>query len=919
MSAIATHIEELPIISLLDTSLVVTLATQQIGFIENNPSINSNNLIEQSFSPLEYRNTLEINQSGFDYWSVIKVANTTRFETTWWLEVPGNEVNAWIEHANLEVDTFRTGNLLKQNLKAVPSQFRNFNYLPLQLEPFDTLTVKLNVKTGTFFPIHSGVYKLGRPIYFENWQNNRFGNTSFINGLFGALLMVCCCYCLAYFILTKEIFALFIISYCLTLLGYSYQFNSTWYRLGLSPVFVQILGLVFINISVVIHYAFIRKFLNLAQLLPNYDKLFKYGFYFLATFTLLHAFFYWFGQDYLLTLLLIIIVHSISYIPSILVSFKLLKSSERSIQILVVGILISHLLWLYNNAHFLNISNDLLKVGGMIYVLSIIVSFGFRAAEAQRLKIQTKAERLLDKVKLQELQKLDRLKSTFFANISHELRTPLTLILSPIHSIIKSGELGNRNFILLKKAEQSGKDLIKLTNSILDLTKLEAGKLQLTLSAVHLYPLLKRTLSTFEPLTQERKIRLVFEYHLEKPTILELDEEKLVVVINNLLSNACKFTPSNGSIHLQVYNTSQQIEIKLSDNGAGIHPDDLPHIFNRFYQSKQDNAPVQGGTGIGLALTREYIQLMGGNIQVESQLNKGTTFTILLPLRKVTSLETTETVDKTKTLIDKQPIVQEQPVQIAKGMAKILVAEDNKSMREYLEIILSPYYKVVAVENGAVAWQQLQNSEHQIHLVLSDLMMPIMDGYQLLSQIKSNDKFRHLPCLMLTARADLQDKLKALRIGVDDYLIKPFSEEELLVRIDNLLQNCSNRQNHTVTIEEEETTSPQMSEEDQIWLQEFETVLQRQIDNPDYSISNMAEAFFISESTLNRQLKKLTGLTPARYLRETRLNEARYLIESRKFNSIRQIAITVGFRDEKAFSRSYKKRFGKSPSDDLKF
>ncbi|MFK7932825.1 MAG: ATP-binding protein [Saprospiraceae bacterium] len=913
---IVAQFTELPVLSLPDTSLMISLTPEQIGFVEDSTAtITLENLENQSFSPLVFRNTQQISQSGFNYWAALKIANPHDFANTYWLEVPGNDVQAWVENKNKQVSTFRTGNLLPQKEKAIQGLFRNFNYIPLHLAPHDTLTIKLHNQTGKFFPIYFGTYKLGKPIYFENWQHQRFGNTSFINGLFGALMIACCVYCLVYLLLTKEIFALGIILYCLSLLGYSLQFNSTWYRLGLNPVFIQVFCLVLINLSMVIHFFFIRSFLNLKEQFPRYDTLFKYCSYLLLAFTILNTIFYWFSENYLTTLLMIIIVHTIFYLPSIVAGFKLVRVRERGVQILAIGMLLSHLIWVYNNLQLFNLSNDLLKIGGMIYVLTILISLGFRAAEAQRQKIRSEAERLLDKVKLEEMQKLDGLKSIFFANISHELRTPLTLIMSPIRSVIKSGNLDNRNFTLLKKAEQSSEDLLKLTNSILDLTKLEAGKLELVNATTPLYSFLQRTVANFESLAQARQIRLVFDYQLSPTLTLELDEEKLSVVLNNLLSNACKYTPADGSIWVKITDKFPQIEIKIADTGTGIHPGDLPHIFNRFYQSKQANAPIQGGTGIGLALAREYVQLMGGTIDVVSEIGLGTTFTIQVPCREVLGVMPNTNNGPISTLSSEPTIPTASS--LSNDHATILIVEDNHSMRNYLSMVLSDYYRVITAENGQDGWQQLQQSSPSIDLILSDIMMPIMDGYQLLEKIKSNTDLRHLPCLMLTARADLQDKLKALRIGVDDYLLKPFVEEELLVRIDNLLQNRANRVIESTTEESQKTATIKFSEEEQTWLFQFENTLQQQINNPNYSINDMVADFSISESTLSRQLKKLTGLTPARYLREIRLNEARRLLESRKFKNVTQVAYAVGFADNATFSRNYKKRFGKTPTEAL--
>ena len=412
----------------------------------------------------------------------------------------------------------------------------------------------------------------------------------------------------------------------------------------------------------------------------------------------------------------------------------------------------------------------------------------------------------------EELRQLDKVKSSFFANVSHELRTPLTLILGSISSVLKSQELSNRNFTLLKKAQQSGKDLLKLVGSILDLSKMESGKMELDEQPHLLFPLVRRIASTFEAHAQRKGIQFAFYYQAEKELQLELDKNKLETILNNLLSNAIKFTPANAKVRVQIEDFGNLIQIAVLDTGRGIHPNDLPHIFNRFYQSNQPNAPTEGGTGIGLALSQEFVKLMKGKIWAKSQLGKGSQFFVQIPRKEILGI-TQPIIDTTsigKPITD--DITQQAANDSKSNRSTILVVEDNHSLREYIQLILKAEYNVIVAENGQVALEYLKargttDDEnlienpipsrdillHSPSLIVSDIMMPIMDGYQFLEKVKNDDNYRHLPFIMLTARADIQDKLKALRIGVDDYLLKPFEEEELLVRIKNLLNNYQRR------------------------------------------------------------------------------------------------------------------------------
>jgi len=542
-----------------------------------------------------------------------------------------------------------------------------------------------------------------------------------------------------------------------------------------------------------------------------------------------------------------------------------------------------------------------------------------------------------------ELKSLDVAKSRFFANVSHELRTPLTLILGPLRSVLKSGTLDHRNTTLLKMARQSGEDLLKLVGSLLDLSKLEHDKMVLQENPEHIYPLMQRIVSTFDSHAGYLGIRLAFSYRAEKDLQLELDREKLEIILNNLLSNAFKFTDKGGEVEVLVEDRGNTFLISVRDTGRGISPTDLPHVFDRFYQSKEKNIPAEGGTGIGLALCRELIALMRGNIRAESIPGSGSTFFVELPKKEVLIEPLTEGVisDNIQSTVwetsfpfpaapDDHPLNAHNSSLITHNLSfitppsktTILVVEDNRSLSDYLYTILSPYYQVMTAGNGQEALELLRNAAPKNRersfpsLLLSDLMMPVMDGYQLLEELKGNDATWHIPVIMLTARADARDKLKALRVGVDDYLTKPFDEEELLVRIENLLQNRTARQDAVAeTVTQIEPAPPALSSADAAWLEQFEAFVRKNLGNDILAVPMLAHEFAMSESTLLRQLKRLTGFSPMQYLQEIRLDEARRLLDNRTSDSIAQVASKVGYGEVRFFSRIFKQRFGKSPSE----
>lgn len=918
----ATTIDSLPVILLSDTLIFQKLPNQQIGFVEDaSNQLRLADLSHQSLDTLENRTTIEVSQNGFNYWAVIKLVNATNNEQTWWLEVPGNYADVWVHNATEQIEKVVTGNLLKQSEKAIPNKFRNFNYLPINFKANEKLIIKLNIRTGTFFPIYNNAINIGKPLYFENFQNQRLGEEGFYNGLYSAIMFTFFLYCIGYFILTREIFALWAALYGLALIGYFYQFDSTWYRLGFSPVLVQYAGISLMNFALLFNFLLVRKYLNLKTTMPYWDKIFLWAIYVLSGYIILHLLFYYISQQYLLYLLIILVVHSFFYIPPIIVAIKEINKPKSLNIIFSVGLVTSHGLMLYNNMQLSNLSNALLQIGVSFYIVTLFISLSIRAARNQKQKIEAEQARIIDSLKLAELQKLDKVKTNFFTNISHELRTPLTLIIGPISSVLKNSQLNTKNSALLKKAKESGEDLLKLVNSLLDFSKLEAAKIQLEESPITIFNLTRKVAATFESYANQKNIDYTFVYQAEKTLILKLDKDKTTTILNNLLANALKFTPSGGTVTFEVIDTGRTLNCIVHDSGAGIHPQDIDYIFDRFYQSSQPHQSISGGTGIGLALSKEFALLMQGNITVKSQLNQGSIFTLALPRKEVLgtlAIEDKEETHKIPTSEDAIPTILSNKKTLGKKRHQLLIVEDNSSLASYLKTILSPYFNIQAARNGQVALNLLSNNLTEKQnllpdLILSDIMMPEMDGFQLLEILKAETTFSQIPVIMLTARADKKDKLKALRIGVDDYLLKPFEEEELLARINNLLNNAKQRK----TVLEQEKEMPIISQEIAIWLESVEQLVRKNIANTIFSIPFMASELAMTERSLQRQLKKATGLTPKQYLQEIRLSEARQMLEDKKYNTIAKIAYTVGFADPKTFSQRFKQRYGKLPSSYL--
>ncbi|MBD1262131.1 response regulator [Maribacter polysiphoniae] len=533
------------------------------------------------------------------------------------------------------------------------------------------------------------------------------------------------------------------------------------------------------------------------------------------------------------------------------------------------------------------------------------------------------------------LLQLDAAKTRFFANVSHELRTPLTLILPPLSTALNSPILDDGNKALISLAKEQANQLLGLVSEILDLTKLESGKMEVREEPTDVYQLMRRLISTFESYAKQKNINLIFEFAENMPHGLMLDKLKVERIFNNLISNALKFTPIDGTITITIKDKIHDWRIEVTDNGKGIHPDDLPHLFDRFYQTNQLESPVEGGTGIGLSLAKELAEVMHGELSVNSTLGKGATFTLTLPKKEVIGYTDDSMaiapVVTNKISVDKLKISNPLQHDEARNKPTILVVEDNYSLRSYLQFILSEDFDVLTAENGQEALLILeqipQGQKDTPDLIISDVMMPVMDGFKLLEALKTNENLWMIPVVMLTARAEIEDRLTALRIGVDDYLIKPFEEAELFARIKNLLNNVKKRKNTTLKKQEANTiiasgmhlsNTPILCIPDQEWLAKLEEKVKSNIGNFNLSVDILADELFISRAQFFRRVQSLTGMTPLQYIKEIRYDFARNLLETKNVRSVKAASHAIGIKKVQYFSEKYKKRFGKSPSEYLR-
>lgn len=534
------------------------------------------------------------------------------------------------------------------------------------------------------------------------------------------------------------------------------------------------------------------------------------------------------------------------------------------------------------------------------------------------------------------LEQLDKAKSQFFSNITHELQTPLTLITGPLEQALSENneQLDVATKSKLQMAIKNTASLKTLVNDILDLSKLKAKKLTLHSQRTDIDTFLNATMRKFVPLMQQKQLTFHFCFKNLEHVYAIIDTQKLEKVLNNLLSNAIKYTPAKGTISVcGKLNTKDTLIITVKDTGVGISTDDLPFVFDRYFQSKDASKPLEGGYGIGLSLVKELVEFLNGTIDLKSNVTKGSEFTVTLPLKgidkktKITYVNSQ--VSTIKAATDHFTLNLED---IHKTMQQhtILIVEDHRDMQHYIASVLQKNYQLVIVNNGKEALDKLQTTS--IDLIVSDVMMPAMDGFTLLETLKESEAYREIPIIMLTALADIKYKLNALTIGVDDYLTKPFIASELLARIQNLLQRYQSRKEFkeeiqaAVRFEDEllENTpenndiyvdqSVKTSKSDTELIAKVAEIIEKNMDNPDFKLNDLTEKIYLSERQLRRKIKLITGLSPKKFQQEIQLLKARTLLEEDTYRNVKAVAMSLGMQNTTRFSKLYVERFGKHPS-----
>ena len=509
-------------------------------------------------------------------------------------------------------------------------------------------------------------------------------------------------------------------------------------------------------------------------------------------------------------------------------------------------------------------------------------------------------------------EEANKAKLQFFTNISHELRTPLTLIADPVNYIIHDDNLNSQQRSMLQIVQRNVLVLTQLVSEILDFRKVQNGKMELRLSDFNLTESMKQWIMLFSVSAQKKHIAISMD--APDTIMLRADQDKIERICYNLLSNALKYTFEGGEITLMAKEEGGRVMISVADNGCGISSDELPYIFDRFYQAKNAGR----GTGIGLAIVKAFTELHHGEVSATSIEGKGSTFTIHIPVRQKGEV-TNQPTEKIEQLVEPSSAEEVpnqarhideliQPYQTDKP--EVLIIDDNIDIRTYLRSVLSEKYNVSEAADGKVGLELARKIVPDI--VLSDIMMPVMDGLAFCQQLKTDKAISHIPVILLTARSLDEQRAEGYEHGADAYLSKPFSLRLLLSRIDNLIESRKKlNQTWSKGVEDDEIGNIS-NEIDKSFLKQLRKIIQENLANSDLSVEQIGDEIGLSRVQLYRKVKALTGYSPVEIVRKARLTRARHLLQTTE-RTVSEVAYAVGFSTPSYFSKCYKDEFGENP------
>ncbi|NND88307.1 MAG: response regulator [Flavobacteriaceae bacterium] len=669
-----------------------------------------------------------------------------------------------------------------------------------------------------------------------------------------------------------------------------------------------------------------RSFMNSKEKFPKLDRAIKYVALFLffeSVITILYIILFD-PQIYYTGVGFHYIILSAYFVVCAILSVLLIIQKDRLSRYFGMGTLLASIFFIMGSLWAMQIIRPIASTdpfAAAMFLQVTVYSFGIayrrQLMQQQSQKDKLKAQRTSAEVR--RMKDLDEIKMKFFANISHEFRTPLSLIKGPLQNAYLASQRESRKDVIelsLSSYELMNRNADRLKNLIdelLDLSRLESGKVFLSLTQGGLIAFLRRIIFSFESLAERQNISLNTSFPAELDDAF-YDRDKLEKIVSNVLSNAFKYTSEKGSVTVAVEHREPNIIIKITDTGKGISSEDIKHIFERFYRVESNE---EVGSGIGLALTKELVELHNGKISVHSTKHVGTTFKIRLP---ITLAELPESLSErlpmpqepeTKLSLETEGLKDVDVPSTTAQQEVVLIVEDNTDLRSYIRKLLTDHYDVLLAVDGLQG--ERMAFEHIPDLIISDIMMPKKDGYELCHSLKTNTKTSHIPIIMLTAKADQDHKIEGLTQGADAYISKPFDERELRIRIRNLILSRKKLWDHFRALDMLLVDDIEVSSIDDKFLQQVFKTIKENLDNELFSVEDIARNVGFSRSQLHRKLKALSGKSTNQLIIEIRMNEAHRML-SKKMGTVSEVAYSVGYTNLSYFTKSFKEKFGTLPS-----
>ena len=871
------------------------------------------NQIEQLKFSQNKKHKIHIKNGGINSWFLFKIKNNQDVKQRLVLESHNFiiiDFNAYLLSQNKIIKSMKAGTNIP--FHKWPIKFR-YSSFPIELNPYEEQTVV--IKGRGDFDCSATPLRLWNDLEFQQYAQKSNSHIALIGGL----IFISICFSLIMAIVIKEtiykyyfLYSIIVLLLLITNSNFGFQFFYPSWTKGANtiPLVVGIIGSL-VMIKILIEYFIEHDF---AKKIKQYNWLLLVITLIGITQHILRPFLFQYNLHVsnwgiapgvfpviFVFVTLYLIVKGLFEKPTIerwiLLSSYLVLFISTTVNILS-----------YQGVIVLNIDDIYILPLAFLFELFCLLIILLRRAIGfyqQKQNAEIQLERMtFEKIRAEDLEKLDSFKTRFYTNITHEFRTPLTVIKGMTKRIKENEE--EKTMI-----SRNSDDLLNLVDQMLELSKLESGNLPIKMVNGDIISFLKYLTESLHSLAEAKGVELKTESTTPSLSI-NYDKEKLTHIVKNLLVNAIKFTPQGGEVILKINNNNNDtktLSFSVTDTGKGIAPEDLPNIFDRFYQSED---AIHQGSGIGLALTHELVKLLGGSIQVETELEKGTTFNLQFPItqNEKSLLEDKERflekTSRTNTFYFEEKINKssEQPI--------LLIIEDSEDVVQYLKLCLSANYQIQTASNGKEGMKKA--IELIPDIIISDVMMPEADGFEVCNFLKNDIRTSHIPLILLTAKADIESKLTGLTRGADAYLAKPFEEEELKIRMNKMLDLRKRLQEKysNSNFSQQYTSESEFKKENQFIIELKELILEKMDTDIDYD--ELARLVGMSRSQFYRKIKALTDCSPSIFIRSIKLRHGDELLRTTDL-TVSEVAFQTGFKDVAYFSRSYKKQFGTTPTE----